>query len=480
METDLHAVIRANNILEEIHKQYVIYQIIKCLKYMHSAELLHRDLKPSNVLLNSECLAKVCDLGLARSIAVKEEGTAPVLTEYVATRWYRAPEILLGSQKYTKGVDMWSLGCILGELLLGKPIFPGTSTLNQLDRILELTGRPSPEDIEAIQSSLAGTMLEALPQTKTKPLHEFFPTASDEALDLLKNLLRFNPNKRFTAEEALEHPYVAEFHNIDDEPSCERVIEIAIDDNTKFSIREYRDKLYQEIMKKKKEQRKIILDNTFVPSGHSIGGGKPIVHKEEEKAQKFNSYSQQAKYEEKVEKNNNVVNTKKSMTQEKNMGYMNHNTNNNMNTNMNNNINNNIYNNHNVNNNMNNNINHNMNNNNNNNMNYNTNNNINSNQIYKQASVKGKSNLMSNGNTGNTQTAGPKNINEKNYNFIGGSQQNNKMMGPGPVQNAPKGGIMEKEKIGHTNPVPKNVLNPGIVYRNNNASVNNKKTYGKI
>ena len=129
METDLHAVIRAN-ILEDIHKQYIIYQTLKCLKYMHSAEVLHRDLKPSNILLNSECHVKVADFGLARSIASKESDSQPLLTDYVATRWYRAPEILLGSTKYTKGVDMWSLGCILAELLLGKPVFPGTSTLN--------------------------------------------------------------------------------------------------------------------------------------------------------------------------------------------------------------------------------------------------------------------------------------------------------------------------------------------------------------
>jgi len=97
---------------------------------MHSGQLLHRDLKPSNILLNSECLVKVADFGLARSVAAQEEGNNPVLTDYVATRWYRAPEILLGSTKYTKAVDMWSLGCILGELLAGKPVFPGTSTLN--------------------------------------------------------------------------------------------------------------------------------------------------------------------------------------------------------------------------------------------------------------------------------------------------------------------------------------------------------------
>ncbi len=129
MDTDLHAVIRAN-ILEDIHKRYIIYQLLKCLKYMHSAELLHRDLKPSNLLLNSECHMKIADFGLARSLITKEAESQPLLTDYVATRWYRAPEILLGSNKYTKGVDMWSLGCIICELILGKPMFPGTSTMN--------------------------------------------------------------------------------------------------------------------------------------------------------------------------------------------------------------------------------------------------------------------------------------------------------------------------------------------------------------
>jgi mitogen-activated protein kinase 15 len=201
------------------------------MKYMHSANLLHRDLKPSNLLLNSECHMKVADFGLARSLDTRDSNTQPLLTDYVATRWYRAPEILLGSNKYTKGADMWSMGCILAELLLGKPVFPGTSTLNQLDRVMEVTGRPSPEDVESINSPLAQTMLESLPASKPKKLADMFPNASDDALDLLKNLLQFNPNKRLTAEQALKHKYVAQFHNPDEEPNCTKKIFIPIDDN---------------------------------------------------------------------------------------------------------------------------------------------------------------------------------------------------------------------------------------------------------
>jgi len=257
METDLHAVIRAN-ILEDIHKQYIIYQLCKALKYMHTGNVLHRDMKPSNLLLNSECFLKVADFGLARSIAALENETVdnPVLTDYVATRWYRAPEILLGSTKYTKGVDMWSVGCILGELLGGKAMFPGTSTMNQLDRIIEVTGRPTAEDIEAIKSPFAATMLESLPPSQPKSLQEMYPHASEEALDLMRQCLAFNPNKRITAEQSLEHPYVAQFHNEEDEISCDKEIKIVIDDDHKYSINDYRETLYDQVVQKKKEGKR--------------------------------------------------------------------------------------------------------------------------------------------------------------------------------------------------------------------------------
>lgn len=124
METDMHRVIRTQELSDD-HCQYFIYQTLRALKCMHSASVLHRDLKPSNLLLNANCDLKVCDFGLARSAQFDEENNAGFMTEYVATRWYRAPEIMLTFKEYTKAIDVWSVGCILAEMLSGRPLFPG-------------------------------------------------------------------------------------------------------------------------------------------------------------------------------------------------------------------------------------------------------------------------------------------------------------------------------------------------------------------
>lgn len=123
METDMHRVIRTQDLSDD-HCQYFIYQTLRALKAMHSANVLHRDLKPSNLLLNANCDLKVCDFGLARSAASQDDNSG-FMTEYVATRWYRAPEIMLTFKEYTKAIDVWSVGCILAEMLSGKPLFPG-------------------------------------------------------------------------------------------------------------------------------------------------------------------------------------------------------------------------------------------------------------------------------------------------------------------------------------------------------------------
>jgi mitogen-activated protein kinase 15 len=145
METDLHRVINTisylqvirANLLTDLHIQYISYQLIKTIKYIHSGELIHRDLKPANLLVNSSCFIKVADFGLARTTSQSENNDCnflihsvlanPIMTEYVATRWYRAPEILFGSNNYSKAIDMWSIGCIIGEMIVGKAIFPGIS-----------------------------------------------------------------------------------------------------------------------------------------------------------------------------------------------------------------------------------------------------------------------------------------------------------------------------------------------------------------
>ena len=264
METDLHTVIRSN-ILEPIHKQFVMYQLLKALKFIHSAGIVHRDLKPSNILINSDSCIKVCDFGLARSV-MSLTGKDIIMTDYVATRWYRAPEVLLGSTKYNSQADMWSVGCIFGELLNGTPMFPGTSTLTQLNKILEVTGKPNKEDILSIQSELAQNMLENIIVNKQKQLKSLFPKATAIELDLLGRLLQFNPNKRINVIDALEHPYVADFHEqyAETEIACEKPIQISIDDNVKYTVKEYKQKLYDDILKRKKEVRKKIMNTQML------------------------------------------------------------------------------------------------------------------------------------------------------------------------------------------------------------------------
>ena len=497
METDLHAAIRAN-ILQDIHKQYILWQSLKALKFMHSAKLLHRDMKPSNLLLNSDCLMKVADFGLARSLvpagqnmgqasrgkesinaagfyslchsngqwefyppdqsaaieeafaaspgggslrlphagsggaskssqevrwgsqatsskmpaapatgliqvhstssetrvvrrnvglysfqhlstglyevyppdqcaaieeaigaspqggAVRlpvpggghglksnyevrwgheaanaggkaEGGRAPLLqvhvtsgdtrhvrrnefslseapiaasrkangrgdgdeayieageadapahlTDYVATRWYRAPEILLGSQEYSFGVDMWALGCILGEMINGKPVFPGSSTLNQLERIMELTGVS--DQLRGL-SKFAPHLVE---QVKTTLRHDdpaleerwdsTFKSVSPDAKSLLKALLALHPKERITAEDALKHAYVAQFHMPNVERTAAHHVHVPIDDCEKRSTAAYRNMLYEEVTRMKRQNEGASASHRYERGGSS-------------------------------------------------------------------------------------------------------------------------------------------------------------------------------------------------------------------
>jgi len=242
MDTDLHQIIRSSQPLSDEHCQYFIYQLLRGLKYIHSANVLHRDLKPSNLLLNANCDLKICDFGLARTNSEKE-----YMTEYVVTRWYRAPELLLSCAEYTAAIDIWSVGCIFAELLGRKPLFPGKDYVHQLNLITRVLGSPDASDLEFIDSEKAKRYMRSLPHCQRVVLGKYYPHSNPLALDLIDKMLQFNPHKRITVEEALSHPYMATLHDLSDEPCCPQPFYFPLDDShlNGFHIR---DLIFEDIM----------------------------------------------------------------------------------------------------------------------------------------------------------------------------------------------------------------------------------------
>ena len=220
MESDLHHIIHSVQPLSEDHIQFFLYQVLRGVKYIHSANVLHRDLKPSNLLINRNCELKIGDFGMAKGLSSSAEEHSTFMTEYVATRWYRAPELMLSLSEYTFAIDMWSVGCILAEMIARRQLFPGKNYLNQLQLILSVVGTPSPEYVQAVGSERVKVYLQALPHRDPVELRVLFPEASEVTLDLMRKLLQLEPRKRVSAEEALAHKYLSRYHDPKDEPVC--------------------------------------------------------------------------------------------------------------------------------------------------------------------------------------------------------------------------------------------------------------------
>ncbi|CAO3653292.1 unnamed protein product [Mucor fragilis] len=261
MEADLHQIIRSGQPLTDEHFQSFIYQACCGLKYIHSANVLHRDLKPCNLLVNTKCELKICDFGLARGyVDAKsgQEGDAGFMTEYVATRYYRAPEIMLSFRNYTKAIDMWSLGCIFAELLGSKPLFKGRDFVDQLNQILYILGTPDDDTLNRIGSERAQTYIKSLERFAKIPLHQLYPNATETALDLLEKLLTFDPMSRIGVEDALDHPYFELFHDPDDEPTHFATVDFSFESlNT---IEEMKETIIDEVKMFKARKHSLRLD----------------------------------------------------------------------------------------------------------------------------------------------------------------------------------------------------------------------------
>jgi nemo like kinase len=206
MQSDLHRIIVSQQPLTMDHVKVFLYQILRGLKYLHSANILHRDIKPGNLLVNSNCLLKICDFGLAR---VAEPNDEHVLTHEVVTQYYRAPEILMGAQHYTEAVDMWSVGCVLAELLSRHILFQANGPMQQLDLIVDLIGAPEVSDlITACDAAKRHLLRRPRCQPDINLLYALSSDCDHEVVHLLCQLLVFNPERRITAANALYHPYL--------------------------------------------------------------------------------------------------------------------------------------------------------------------------------------------------------------------------------------------------------------------------------
>lgn len=201
MECNLYQLMKdRHSLFSESAVRNLTYQMLLGLAYMHSHGYFHRDLKPENLLVTKDTM-KVADFGLAREVRSR-----PPYTDYVSTRWYRAPEVLLQSSSYNAPIDMWAVGAIMAELFTLQPLFPGASEIDEIFKICSVIGSPThqtwPEGMK-----LAESMSFRFPEFPTIHLSQFLPSASRDAINLITSLCSWAPQKRPTAAEALQHPF---------------------------------------------------------------------------------------------------------------------------------------------------------------------------------------------------------------------------------------------------------------------------------
>ncbi|XP_057519746.1 shaggy-related protein kinase NtK-1-like [Amaranthus tricolor] len=208
----VHRVVRHYNKINQrmplIYVKLYMFQICRGLAYIHNTiGVCHRDIKPQNLLVNPHThQLKICDFGSAKVLVKGEPNIS-----YICSRYYRAPELIFGATEYTTAIDIWSAGCVLAELLLGQPLFPGESGVDQLVEIIKVLGTPTREEIKCMNPNYTEFKF---PQIKAHPWHKIFhKRMPPEAVDLVSRLLQYSPNLRCTALDALTHPFFDELRD---------------------------------------------------------------------------------------------------------------------------------------------------------------------------------------------------------------------------------------------------------------------------
>lgn len=192
--------------MPNIEVKLYTYQLFRSLAYIHSLGICHRDIKPQNLLLDPATgILKLCDFGSAKILVPGEPNVS-----YICSRYYRAPELIFGAQNYTTKIDVWSGGCVMAELMLGQPLFPGESGIDQLVEIIKVLGTPSREQIRTMNPNY---MEHRFPQIKPHPFSRVFKRGPPDAIELITPLLEYSPGQRLSAIEALVHPYFDELRD---------------------------------------------------------------------------------------------------------------------------------------------------------------------------------------------------------------------------------------------------------------------------
>lgn len=208
MQSDLHKIIVSPQPLTADHIKVFVYQILRGLKYLHSANVLHRDIKPGNLLVNSNCILKICDFGLAR---IWDSSDTQNMTHEVVTQYYRAPELLMGTRRYTGAVDVWSVGCIFAELLGRRILFQAQGPIEQLNLIIDLLGTPSVDEMKGACEGARNHVLRQVSRSANlMRLYSLTHQSNHDSILLLQEMLKFDPEKRITVDDALRHSYLEE------------------------------------------------------------------------------------------------------------------------------------------------------------------------------------------------------------------------------------------------------------------------------